>query len=1159
MFEQTLFGLGNVHARFELPSEVTLHQQNLRTLLSGLGVIGQPRLSRTVLGGASANLRDEPILFGAGPPPAEIFAWLRRSPPDLIRREEGLPTRPDHLLYLLARHAVLLTYASVAFEIHRGAGSPEGGTRVEPSVVDIMETDTRTLGRRAGRTLPGGMTKPLHELTATDHPAAAALDDMRAALDHLSTVPPDRLEALLAGTLDLFAYRLDSWITSLATSRLSELRRAAPTGVLVGGFGWLEDVRARPARPVATPPPDEPGPLVTDPASAGFVHAPSLNQAATAAVLRAGYVAAGPPSGTTSRSPFAVDLSSRRVRLAEQLLDGVRSGQPLGALLGYRLERSLHDRRLDQYIAVFRRIAPFGELAKAQVLAEDTKAEADRLRALPHPDLAAANAALTTAQRTHTQLTQERDRLPGQLTTTQNRLRPLQDERARLLTTLQRLENILRRFPDDERANEQHLEASRRMREVTTQITNLQAEVTRIQRRQTEIGPLITNAARDLTDATRRVNELRRRPHPGLAAADKAANDAKLAFEALLNAARERRLYPPAAKVEALEAVEAMNVVDGLALLQLHQRGAIPFGKKGLPAPNTQHHAALLAELAALEATVDAVADALTAESVHQLVQGNPMRAGASLDAVARREVPPPELEFARTPRTGVALTHRVLVLANASTEAAPGWPTDARQVRAAAEPWLNRWAAGSLGDPAAIRCDIVFRHPTLASPVRRDVRVRNAGLGPLDILAMVDETGRARPELERYLADRSMATRPATVPADAEVQVVFDRQPDWPANVRSLAEALEVARALNAVLADARSAGPADLAPPDVAPLTTIDLAELRARADAVVRRVGVAQAALERAVAPTASSADLRAALVQMLFVGIAESVPAVSVGDAAVEELRERATAVLAECARRLAAARAAETGLDRATATVEQQRDVDVARVRALLGPSFVMLPRLVPTAGSQLAAAFGAGEDRFGGDRTAPSTWLHRAARVRRGVERLQTVLLYAAVGGRSGRVGVAQLPFLAGERWVGLPVEPGKVFPGGRVSLVAHLPDALDAVKPIAGLFVDEWVEVVPNQREITGVACNFDDPAAQPPQAVLVAVAPPGETRWGIDLLEAILLETLDLARMRAVTPEQLASHTDVEEVLPALYFSFNVEGATVSTDFTRAMAGGG
>ena len=160
----------------------------------------------------------------------------------------------------------------------------------------------------------------------------------------------------------------------------------------------------------------------------------------------------------------------------------------------------------------------------------------------------------------------------------------------------------------------------------------------------------------------------------------------------------------------------------------------------------------------------------------------------------------------------------------------------------------------------------------------------------------------------------------------------------------------------------------------------------------------------------------------------------------------------------------------------------------------------------------------------------------------------------AAAGGRPGSLGVAQLPFSAGERWVALPAEPGGTVAQGRTSIVALSVDgAVQVGASLAGLFVDEWVEVVPNTAEVTGIACNVDEPASQPPQAVLIAVTPPGEPRWGVDVLEAILLETLDLAHLRAAGPEQIAPNSDLDQLLPALYVGLNLHGDTVSTDLTR------
>ena len=74
--------------------------------------------------------------------------------------------------------------------------------------------------------------------------------------------------------------------------------------------------------------------------AAGFVHAPSINHATAAAVLRNGYLTHATPDDP---GRLAVDLSSRRVRRAKELMDGVRNGQPLEVLLGIELERGMHD------------------------------------------------------------------------------------------------------------------------------------------------------------------------------------------------------------------------------------------------------------------------------------------------------------------------------------------------------------------------------------------------------------------------------------------------------------------------------------------------------------------------------------------------------------------------------------------------------------------------------------------------------------------------------------------------------------------------------------------------------------------------------------------------------------------------------------------------
>ena len=59
---------------------------------------------------------------------------------------------------------------------------------------------------------------------------------------------------------------------------------------------------------------------------------------------------------------MAVNLSSVRVRKALEIFEGMQKGHSIGELLGYRMERHLHDQAspLDQYIPVLRKEFPLG-------------------------------------------------------------------------------------------------------------------------------------------------------------------------------------------------------------------------------------------------------------------------------------------------------------------------------------------------------------------------------------------------------------------------------------------------------------------------------------------------------------------------------------------------------------------------------------------------------------------------------------------------------------------------------------------------------------------------------------------------------------------------------------------------------------------------------
>jgi hypothetical protein len=237
------------------------------------------------------------------------------------------------------------------------------------------------------------------------------------------------------------------------------------------------------------------------------------------------------------------------------------------------------------------------------------------------------------------------------------------------------------------------------------------------------------------------------------------------------------------------------------------------------------------------------------------------------------------------------------------------------------------------------------------------------------------------------------------------------------------------------------------------------------------------------------------------------------------------------------------------------------------VAAVLGDDFRLLARL-PAPNAELVLSLAASDELQGGDGLAAVTWLQRAAHVRDGAGRLEATLLYAEAVGSSERLDlrIAQLPHRSGDRWAALPHAPDGRSEGGRLSVVAQWRGpAPGPGQPLAGLLVDEWTEVVPERNQVTGLSFHFDQPSSRAPQAILLAVPPTEERAWSLDVLEAVVVETLDLARLRLVDPDALARTALAAELprpghyLPAAYVAAAPAEGTVTTDLARVVAASG
>jgi hypothetical protein len=1076
------------------------------------------------------------------------FRWQNLRDPS----ESGAPAAATPLLFRLLRHSALREYAAAATRIQARAGALGDWEHLEPELVDILISgETATVWRQLGRSWQTGTIGDYLNSMDPANPDLADLRDFKAALNVLSQQPEDGLERQLRLVIDSASHRLDAWLTSFATRRLDSLRVAAPTGTHVGGFGWVEDLR----------------PASASASSDGFIHAPSLPQAVTAAVLRSGYAS---HSGG-GQNPFAINLTSDRVRLAQWLLDGMRQGQNLSSLGGYIVERALHDRQVDQYIAKLRDLAP----------------------------------------------------------------------------------------------------------------------------------PRSTSLVLD---------------------------------------------GPPQ------EVVGASNFIDGIVLRRLWL-SADPALKKLLDTMNESDKLEVEAALGLLDQALDAVADALMAESVHHAVSGNPSRAAATLDAVARGDGPVPDLEFLRTPRTGIGVTHRLALLVSAGSGRAPGWqPLGANQLRATASPDLEAILSYVLPNPSRVRCAVKTTDGT-----SKVVRLSDCSLSALDC---VYET--AIVPAGYGLADVPPALSTSIILAARALNIDWEPQANWAANDITFPKFVAFCRVVRALLQRSRVARAEDVIEPGSATPSPVTDQRLAEHADTVT-------AALRNAAAEIGQVATQRAALTKAMALGVVGAADALAVTPAPIELV----TAVGAELKRRMqrldsvpradislaqidhflgsnkVSGMAQKVGLKwpppptisvrnlaRQTAIGPKPSDADqVRRIQAVFGDDFLVGAtfKVEDTTSWQDAVDRGAGSSLTPLDAT---TWLQRAARVHPGASALNRLSVAASALGLTSARGLrmVQLPNLSGEPWVGDQFAPGKSIPGPRLNLAVMAPATpvgasihqnyflvqsetiwiqdqvpagavlgvdtgipggaidvwqwisqnplpkfgslahqsailaglhqhfffyyerittmhvasgdnlfayvyLDPDNPprevmlqwymlggsdwqhraywgenlvvwgaegtashyfmgplplpgqwvrlevparlvgledcdvngmaftlwdgratwdragkvpqqaVAGLVIDEWTEAISSKTEITGVAFHCETPGAQAPQAAMIAV-PPDQSAplWTPEMVEQTLVEALGLAKIRTVDSDCL---TDIGQLLPALYFANNQNNDAVSTEF--------
>jgi hypothetical protein len=1105
-----------------------------RGLLSRVGWAGDaPELAELLFFGRHNRLTGPvvdpaPLSETAGLSPATqdgrtYIDWLVEAAStslDALYRQEGFAggQPPTALLYLLARHALQLGYhatgvrlhAAVGLEVARGdaaflhltAGTPSA-SRYAPLLarnVQITGSDTLDVGGFIGETVE-------------TLPEADGLREQLRALEHLAGASTARLERAFAEHVDLCSYRLDAWMQGLVAVQLAAMRGvdagrdgAPRRGLHLGAYAWLEDLRPDAGTPeevvldgdlAAVFAGDTP--LVRDPESEGHVLAPSLNHAVTAAVLRSAF-------GAHDGEALGVNLTSARVRDALDLLEGVRQGQGLGALLGYLLERGLHDAHalaeVDRYILDLRRAFPLAgdRLASTSTAAARDPAPIEAVEARNVVDgLALVEQVVASGERGYPF---GRTDLPEASAA----------ERAAIDAEVAALLDHHEAIADLALAEGVH-------QAVLGNFDRVAGTYDAYAKGAFPPEPQVVSTPGGATGLTHRV-----------------------ALHLDADATAPPSATPRARCEPALDAWLA-GVLPDLGDVAC----TVAFtDASGTPAEEEITLADLGLRPLDLLTVLRDDGDQGTGELDDRVL--------LALDAAhAPRPSDPVRVRYTDAgshPISVFELLPLVRSLRALLAAARPLRPTDLRPGGAASAA-QDAALAADRGSVAAVRADLETLRDDLDA-LRAELEAAQA-VAPAALTHGIDT---AVSEVCDVLARTAVFGVPQagwTFAHDARHAAFTGLQ-----RVCADVDARWTPRALAAqALVDGEAAG----GMPDEERVDMLLRAEALVSTQPIAPRPPLAALRTHVAGAVTAFTARRDA------FAAIADT-PRTTVGDLLddvqallpvaafdpqepvldhgialrfVQDAARIAATLLREVDARLEASQALLDEHD-ATAAPAARLDALTRAARSLLGEEAILLGRFTLPAdhAAELADAAQAGSDgTLLGDLVAAGvdepvdTWLYGVARVREPLRAWESAVVMAGALGRpEPELAALQLPYVPDDRWLALDLPPEPNLDVARLLYTAHFAVPFAPAGPQCGLLLDELSETIPSDTVTSGLAFHHDRPSSEAPQAMLLVTptAFRGAWRWE-DLVDA-LHETLDLARLRAVEP----AHVDASPYAPLL-----------------------
>jgi len=627
----------------------------------------------------------------------------------------------------------------------------------------------------------------------------------------------------------------------------------------------------------------------------------------------------------------------------------------------------------------------------------------------------------------------------------------------------------------------------------------------------------------------------------------------------------------------AVEEVEDYAVVNGLNLAET--KLSFPYGISTLSGASNEVRTAIPELVDDLKDSIDAIKDVLTSESAYHLSLGNFDKVGAALKTLSDSEMPT-NIDGIKSQRGNeITFTNKVMLQFETNPDLSlpekNPWNITPLSPRALLEPSVNIWLGNCLGKPEKILFSVQHQtgEDTYSSPAKLSLSALS--IHPIDFIYMLgNELQSGATELELLISYYYRNIN--SIEDDTAVKINFDDKIDPEADDLTMAEIFPLALYLKKLITDSRALHAEDFSSPSKE--ETVDKNNPKGIAiDELINKASNFISGLEPDFenlknAKTdfendnneANTHALREQLRYISSYGFLFSVPLshFGVSENAVKILSEQAenTIKKVEGAKATASAEIVEA---EAEDDPDLQLDHILAAFHAITGEVFRILPLFTYNNPSDIDLSrnnqntlIRHAKDNIGMSHPVDE-WISGISKVRKNIENLENIrIITDSIESYEIEFSVLQIPYKENDNWLavelpGLPEGEEREILHNTVSIINSLPESFDPYSVQKGILIDDWVEVIPEKESVTGITMHYDQPNAEAPQTILLAVTPEKTESWKWEDLINIMDDTLLRSKQRAVEPDMI-DKTGYGLLLPSIISEFSSTNTNISLDMS-------